>query len=360
MAPWAEQGKPQGGGCGSGSCGCGGGEAKEPASVNEALESYVTDDTYLGDLTQWIAPPPHAPAASLQKLARREFLRQLLIGGIAGIGLAQNIACKPDQRAEMVQQHYYRLSPKDRKEVIARLEREYWSKYRKNAKISMKPAKKGVLFGYALDLSLCIGCRKCVYACAEENNLSRDPQIHWIKVLQMDAGHGLDLHHGTPFYNPEKVPEAGKTYVPVACQQCADPPCTKICPVGATWREPDGITVIDYNWCIGCRYCMAACPYDARAFNWAEPSIPANQLNTDMHYLGNRPRMKGVVDKCTFCIQRVRENRLPACVESCPVGARKFGDLNDPNGELQYILKKKKVLVLKEELNTKPQFFYYY
>ena len=96
--------------------------------------------------------------------------------------------------------------------------------------------------------------------------------------------------------------------------------------------------VIDYDWCIGCRYCMASCPYGARHFNWTEPTLPPDQLNPDTHILGNRPRPKGVVEKCTFCIQRVRNGRYPACVEACPVGARKFGNLLDPNSEIRYLL----------------------
>jgi molybdopterin-containing oxidoreductase family iron-sulfur binding subunit len=105
---------------------------------------------------------------------------------------------------------------------------------------------------------------------------------------------------------------------------------------------------------------MAACPYGARHFNWGDPSIPEGELNTDTHYLGNRPRPKGVVEKCTFCIQRTREGRYPACVEVCPVGARKFGNLLDPESEIRYILENKRILVLKEELNTMPKFFYFY
>lgn len=149
-------------------------------------------------------------------------------------------------------------------------------------------------------------------------------------------------------------------YLPVQCQQCDDSPCTNVCPTGATWMDPDGIVVIDYDWCIGCRYCMASCPYGARHFNWSEPRIPTDELNPDTHLLGNRPRPKGVVEKCTFCIQRVRQGRYPACVEACPVGARKFGNLLDPSSEIRYLLAKKRTFVLKAELATRPKFFYFY
>jgi Fe-S-cluster-containing dehydrogenase component len=218
----------------------------------------------------------------------------------------------------------------------------------------------GVQFAYALDISRCVGCRRCVYACVQENNLSRDPQIQWIRVLAMEKEKGVDFSHADPYYQPAEVPEESHFYVPVSCQQCRNSPCTKVCPTGATWTEPDGIVVIDYDWCIGCRYCMAACPYGARHFNWRQPTVPQEEMNTKLHVLGNRPRPKGVVEKCTFCIQRSRAGLYPACVEACPVGARKFGNLLDKDSEVRYIIEHKRVLVLKEELNTLPRFFYFY
>jgi Fe-S-cluster-containing dehydrogenase component len=251
--------------------------------------------------------------------------------------------------------------PRERlRQLVAEMEREYSAQYGRQVSVSDAGPMPGVLFGYALDISRCIGCRRCVYACAEENNQSRDPQVHWIRVLQMDKEHGVSFAHADPYYDPDTVPQDGKFYVPVACQQCRNAPCTKVCPTGATWTEEDGIVVIDYDWCIGCRCCMAACPYGARHFNWRTPGIPEGQVNPAMHYLGNRPRMKGVVEKCTFCIQRVRAGRYPACVEVCPVGARKFGNLLDPDSEVRYIIEHKRVMVLKEELNTMPKFFYFY
>ena len=215
-------------------------------------------------------------------------------------------------------------------------------------------------YGVLVDTTRCVGCRRCVYACVKENNQSREPQIHWISVLQMQKEKGVDLVEADMYYNPKTVPAEGHFYMPVSCQQCRRPQCVTVCPVGATWQEPDGIVVVDYNWCIGCRYCMAACPYGARHFNWAEPKIPENEINHETHYLGNRPRYKGVVEKCTFCIQRVRKGLYPACVEICPVGARKFGNLLDPQSEMRYILENKRVFIFKEEINTQPKFYYFY
>jgi molybdopterin-containing oxidoreductase family iron-sulfur binding subunit len=217
---------------------------------------------------------------------------------------------------------------------------------------------EGVVFGYALNVSKCKGVRRCVEACAAENNLSRDPQIQYIRVLEMDHG-DMNLNRANHYYEAETVPRAGKFYLPVQCMQCDNPPCVKACPVQATWKEADGIVVVDYNWCIGCRYCMTACPYWARHFNWNEPTLPKEQINTDTHYLSNRPRMKGVMEKCTFCLQRTRKGRLPACLEACPTGARIFGNLLDPESDIRYVLENKTVFRLKEDLGTEPKFWYF-
>ena len=168
----------------------------------------------------------------------------------------------------------------------------------------------------------------------------------------------MNLDHGTANFDHVEVPD-GKFFFGTQCHQCENPPCVKVCPVGATWKENDGIVVIDYDWCVGCRYCQAACPYWARRFNWQEPEVPVDQINSEQHYLGNRMRSKGVMEKCTFCVQRSRKGENPACVEACPTGARVFGNLLDPNSEIRQILATKKVFRLKEDLGTEPKFWYY-
>jgi len=288
-------------------------------------------------------------------VSRRDFLTAV---GLAAAGVLAG--CSPEVREAYLQKHFLELTPEEVQHRLARLRADCRKQFGRDVSISAVPARPDVMFGYALDLSRCIGCRRCVYACVKENNQSRDPQIQWIRVLEMEKEHGIDLERANPYYDPEKVPDVDHFYVPVACQQCRNPQCTTVCPVGATWQEPDGIVVIDYDWCIGCRYCMAACPYGARHFNWGEPHLPPEELNPDLHVLGNRPRPTGVVEKCTFCIQRVRTGRYPACVEICPVGARKFGNLLDPESEIARILKEKRVFVLKSELNTEPKFYYFY
>lgn len=296
------------------------------------------------------------------KVTRRSFLKGAALGSAALALPAKNADASIWDA--FFQKHFREMDKKELEKVIKRLEQEYGKKYGVDIDIFANKPLPGVLFGYGLDLSRCIGCRRCVYACVDENNQSRDPQIQWITVLRFKKGDKWvnDLINADKYYNPAKVPEEGYFYMPTQCQQCENPPCVKVCPTQATWKEDDGIVVVDYNWCIGCRYCMAACPYGARHFNWGEPGIPKEDINLEAHYLGNRPRYRGIVEKCTFCIQRTRNTpgRYPACVEICPVGARKFGNLLDPKSEIRYCIENKRIFRLKEDLNTQPKFFYFF
>ncbi len=295
-----------------------------------------------------------------KRFSRREFIKMASVAAVSGLGLS-GISCKKVDLEEFLQKHYLEMTEDDKKRTIRRLEEKYLKEYGKQFRISTQGAKPGTLWGYGLDLSRCIGCRRCVYGCVKENNHSRhDPQLHWIRVIRLPEGSLINLENAEHYYNPQQVPEPGYVYMPVQCQHCENPPCVKVCPVHATWKEPDGLVVVDYNWCIGCRYCIAACPYKGRVFNWAEPNIPGDELNTSVHYLGNRPRYRNVVDKCTFCVQRVRQGRYPACVEACPTGTRKFGNLLDPNSEIRYLIDHKRVFRLKEDLNTEPKFYYFF
>ncbi len=287
------------------------------------------------------------------------FSRRWFVAGAAAVAGAAIVGTSGFLE-QFLARRFKELSREDLDKLIAGLQRDYSAQFGKQVTVSATPALADTTFGYGLDLARCIGCRRCAYACVHENNQSRDPQIHWIRVLRMAKEEGIDLAESDAYYDPELVPEDDYFYLPVACQQCANPACTRVCPVSATWQEPDGIVVIDYDWCIGCRCCTSACPYGARHFNWGEPTLPAAVMNPQTHVLGNRPRPRGVVEKCTFCIQRVREGRYPACCEICPVGARKFGNLLDEESEIRYLMREKRVFVLKDELNTGPKFYYFY
>ncbi len=323
--------------------------------------------------------------------SRRKFLKDAATGVLGAAALAAGAEVLTEGEAEAratwgewLQKNYRLMSDDEKKAAIERLEKRYSEEYGQKVTVDGTPAMEGVLFGYALNIQKCIGCRRCVYACAKENNQSRyNSEIHWIRVIQMEKGSFTPEHmhkkntadyikagafageaagvtlEGEHYYEPPEVPEKGFFYFPVQCMQCEKPPCVKVCPARTTYREPDGIVVIDYNWCIGCRMCVTACPYWARRSNWGEPNLPKKELNPVTHYLGNRPRMAGVVEKCTFCLQRVRKGRYPACVEACPVGARKFGNLLDPDSEVRKVLERKKVFRLKAEQNTYPKFFYF-
>ena len=340
-------------------------------------------------------PPPVVPGGAATTSSRRNFLAA---GGMLSVSSLMGAAALMTQSddakatvewAEHFQGNYRLMTAAEKAEARARLERRYSAQYGKKVSVDTTEALPGVLMGYALNIRKCIGCRRCVNACVEENNQSRGKnpgeRIEWIQVLRMERGEfskekmnegypeGLGIQVGgnayTPagqvlegqyHYEPALVPEKDATYMPIACMQCEKPPCVKVCPVRTTYREADGPVVIDYNWCIGCRMCMGACPYWARRINLTTPVLPKQEMNPVTHYLGNRPRMRGVVEKCHWCLQRTRQGRYPACGEVCPVGARKFGNLLDPQSEVSLILARKNVFRLKAELNTFPKFLYFY
>jgi molybdopterin-containing oxidoreductase family iron-sulfur binding subunit len=292
-----------------------------------------------------------------EKGTRRTFLK---LAGLATAAAASGCGDSTPTTEEFFRQHYKKLTDADKERIFRRIEEETLSRTGVATHISDPPPIDGVEFAYALNLSVCNGSRRCVEACARENNLPDDPEIRYIRVFEMEAG-TLDFNEATPNYGQdEKVPVKDKFYLPVQCHQCDNPPCVRACPVGATWKEPDGIVVIDYSWCIGCRFCVVACPYFARRFNWTQPTVAPERINPNQGYLSNRPRSKGVVEKCTFCLHRTRKGRMPACLEACPTGARKFGNLNDPNSEIRKIIASKRVYVLKEELATLPRFYYFF
>ena len=213
------------------------------------------------------------------------------------------------------------------------------------------------LWGMVIDLDRCTGCQACVMACKAENNVpavgaheaARGRIISWMQVLVEESG--------------ERV-----RFLPRPCLQCDDPPCTKVCPVYATYRNPEGIVAQIYARCIGCRFCMAACPYNAKYFNWLRYQKEAPGQNLDVSV-----RPKGVVEKCTFChhrLQKARERALaerrdlvsgeyvPACAEACPARAISFGDLSDSTSEVARLSRSPRAFRLGEGLGTKPKVIY--
>jgi len=301
-----------------------------------------------------------------KKSTRRSFIKKLSIAAAAGsaglvaggcVGGSNTTEKMGLKWEEYFKKNYRMMTDKEKDETVARLEKLAKLQDDVNIQMSNQEPHEKVLFGYAFNISRCKGYMDCVEACVKENNLDRNSKTQYIRIFEMESGQ-QDPTRGDGKYHHE-VPVENKYYMGIQCFHCENAPCIKACPTKATWREPDGIVVVDYDWCIGCRYCMAACPYWGRRFNWGEPEVPKEEINTKQHYLGNRKRMKGVMEKCTFCVQRTRQGKLPACADACPTGSRVFGNLLDPNSEIRYVLKHKKVFRFKEELGTDPKFWYF-
>ena len=186
-----------------------------------------------------------------------------------------------------------------------------------------------------IDLDKCVACQGCSIACRFENNtpvVAPDEArlgraMRWNDVFPMPVN---------PTEDTGEYPNVKSEYVPRPCMHCENPPCLRVCPTGATYQRDDGLVLIDYDKCIGCRYCMEACPYDAR---YLDPE-------------------RGVADKCTFCVHRLDAGQPPACVETCVGGSRHYGDLNDPSSDVAKLLATRDHVVIYEEAGTGPAFYY--
>lgn len=196
-----------------------------------------------------------------------------------------------------------------------------------------------------VNLRRCIGCNTCALACKMQNNVP-DGML-WNRVLT----EGCDR-----FDSAEGVyPHLTRTYLPLACQHCENPACERVCPTGATYKDDKGRVEIDYDKCIGCRMCMAACPYNARTFNWNDPVRATGAGYGDARV---PERTRGVMEKCTLCKERTDEGDEPMCVRCCPADARIFGDLDDPDSAVSRLRRDQGAEVLLEEKGTRPQVFY--
>jgi len=207
-----------------------------------------------------------------------------------------------------------------------------------------------VRFGMVVDLRKCTGCRACTVACKAEN--MTPPEVSYNVVLEQEVG---------------TYPNVRRVFMFKPCFHCENPPCTPVCPVGATWkREEDGIVVIDYDICIGCRYCITACPYGSRfidlGLTFTDPPQPY-ETAASPEYGEYRVRAEGGspvgnARKCHFCVHRIYEGMLPACVETCIGRAIHFGDLDDPHSLVSELLGKRNHIRLKEELGAEPNVYY--
>lgn len=202
-------------------------------------------------------------------------------------------------------------------------------------------------YGMVIDLAQCIGCHTCAVACKQANNVPEG--IFWNRIGQ-DGGIGPDTSTG-------EFPNCSLQYVPLNCQHCENPACTKVCPVGATYKDPlTGVVRQDYDKCIGCRMCMAACPYTGiRSFNWDEPHYAVDETLGD----AEAPKhQKHTVEKCTFCYQRISKGETPACMVLCPGRARRWGDFDDPDSNVSKLLREREWKQLLPEKGTKPNVYF--
>lgn len=220
-------------------------------------------------------------------------------------------------------------------------------------------------WGMVIDLNRCVGCHSCTVACKEENFLP--PGIFWNRVFDLETG---------------TFPAVRRTFLPRPCMHCEQAPCVDACPTRATAKREDGIVSIDYERCIGCRYCMIACPYDSRFYHEKERLYFPGHSPTQYERFGWRANPIGVqvhqvkvVEKCTFCLHRLEKAQqkaeeegraltdddvwqLPACAQTCPTRARTFGDLNDPTSRISKLIRDRHGFQLKLELNTNPSVYY--
>jgi molybdopterin-containing oxidoreductase family iron-sulfur binding subunit len=199
--------------------------------------------------------------------------------------------------------------------------------------------------GMVIDLARCVGCQTCAIVCKLENDVPLG--LAWNRVFTV-GGPSMDTPKG-------QYPDLALDHITIACQHCENPVCVKVCPTGASYQREDGIVLVNYDACIGCRYCLASCPYSARTFNYRKPQqIPDFPIgNPDVV-----PREMGVVEKCTFCVTRVDKGLDPACVASCPARARFFGDLNDPNSQVSRLITERNGYQLLPEAGTNPKVYF--
>lgn len=222
-------------------------------------------------------------------------------------------------------------------------------------------------YGMVIDLDRCTGCRACMEACKVENNTPE--AVFWMYVFRFEEG---------------EYPNTRIWFMPRPCMHCDNAPCVKVCPVGARYKRADGLVATDWDRCIGCRYCEVACPYGVNYFNWKVPSKeyyldwgdpdlapvtkgavpPYRNPDLDLPY-GDPPkrtagggRVKGVIEKCTFCVHRVEKGLQPACVDVCPAFALHFGNLDDPNSNVSKLIREKPAFRLLEELGAEPRVYY--
>jgi molybdopterin-containing oxidoreductase family iron-sulfur binding subunit len=197
-------------------------------------------------------------------------------------------------------------------------------------------------YGMVIDLTRCVGCNSCTVACKQANGIPSG--VFWSKVMLYETG---------------GFPQARLLFLPMLCMHCQEAPCLEACPTGATYRGEGGLVLVDDDRCVGCRYCIMACPYEARSYNTRSPrEYYPGQGMTEFEDVSIGQHPKGAIEKCTFCAPRLAEGKLPACVVTCPSEARIFGNLDDPESEVSKLVASGRAKPRLEEQGTRPSVFY--
>jgi len=281
--------------------------------------------------------------------SRRDFLKKVgMVGAASVAGAAAIYSGYRYEKAKSDGETVKVLTEDNRLVLIPKDQMKDYIPDPKRLQLRGRDGIKGKKWVMIIDLSRCRNARKCVSACQEAHHLR--PYEYHINTLQMQESVNTPAFH-----------------MPKPCQHCDNPPCVSVCPVDATFKRPDGIVLIDNERCIGCRFCMAACPYSARMFHWQEPLNAEADLGKEYNIELNVPQKKGTISKCLFSADRLREDSLPYCVSACPNGVFYFGDENEnavTNGttketvNLKELLEKNGAYRLMAELGTKPRVYY--
>ena len=281
-----------------------------------------------------------------QEKSRREFLAA---GLLATAAVACNSKKSPFATEEAVKETGEKVKLLSVDGEIIEVDKAFLKPVPHMPSVSNDEARKGIpgkKFVMVIDLSRCKNLKKCQTACNHAHHVE-DAQ-NWIKIYPMK-----DAEETAPYWQP------------TTCMHCDEPPCVKVCPVDATFKRQDGIVLIDSDRCVGCRFCMAACPYSTRVFNWGDPGLPDDIANMDYNAETSIPQKKGTVGKCDFCADMTRMGMLPHCVSACPNGVFMFGDINEDsvtNGPETFrfsdLVKDKSGYRLMEDLGTKPSVYY--
>lgn len=284
-----------------------------------------------------------------KKLNRRDFLKMAALAGVSGLAgtmlNSPDTAAKEDDTLEApaVDLSSLPLEIVNKNELL---------RMQQDLQRALKKPRGARRWAMVLDLRKCVGCSACTIACKAENVLP--PGVVYRPVMDEEIG---------------TYPRVTRRFTPRPCMQCENPPCVPVCPVKATYKREDGIVAVDYHKCIGCRYCITACPYNARTADFGEeytantPKVQEYELRPSFEYKKRWPRIHGVspignARKCHFCVHRIEKGLLPACVTTCIGEATYFGDNNDNDSLVSELISRPNITTLKSELGTKPKVYY--